>query len=83
MAQANVSTAETEGNTEIMPDFECGKWLSSEASQEWGLASAGTAAPHRVKQTDRCVVQESTTTLMVSSTVTANPRRSGNGAHSA
>merc|ERR1712166_218012 len=39
--QANVSTAETEGNTEIMPDFECGKWLSSEASQEWGLASAG------------------------------------------
>ena len=47
MAQANVSTAETEGNTEIMPDFECGKWLSSEASQEWGLASAGTELGER------------------------------------
>jgi len=39
--QANVSTAQMEGNTEIMPNFQCGQWLRSEREEEWGLSSPG------------------------------------------
>jgi len=39
--QANVSEASEEGDTSIMPDFQCGKWLSSELNDEWGMQSPG------------------------------------------
>ena len=72
-----MTVAQTEGNTEIMPDFECGKWLRSEGEEEWGLDSPGLFV---LRGASDHWVQGNTTTLMASNTATAGPRQSGNGA---